>query len=263
MIQLKIINFNIILANVSEGKRIRSSRSTTTKCIKSNKKNTNNESSKRKKTAQGSSNNKKRKCLFPVEPDFRNIPSTSTGITENDYDICIQPSSDSEFDLIREDLTTVNMSQNRNTDIDSEHLSPDKTARTVKSPISKSIKVFKDLHFVLSYAKYKRIPMTTDSEQGTDHDASYNTSFFKPDKPHKKYLETLIRKNGGSVHSFLNVIPRSCYKFSYLITDTPSQTCNFYLSLSLGIPSYHHKHVENAVSEVSIMTKLLEYKLSS
>lgn len=78
-----------------------------------------------------------------------------------------------------------------------------------------------------------------------------DTNFFKPDKPHKKYLETLIRKNGGSVHSFLNVIPRSCYKFSYLITDTPSQTCNFYLCLSLGIPSYHHKHVENAVSQVS------------
>lgn len=98
MIQLKIINFNIILANVSEGKRIRSSRSTTTKSLKNNTTNTKNESSKRKKTAQGSGNNKKRKCLFPVEPDIRNIPSTSTGITGDDFDMCIQPSSDSEFE---------------------------------------------------------------------------------------------------------------------------------------------------------------------
>lgn len=98
MIQLKTINFCIILANVSEGKRIRSSRQTTTKCIKKNTANTKNESSKRKKTAQGSGNSKKRKCLFPVEPDPRYIPSTSTGITGDDYDLCIQPSSDSDFE---------------------------------------------------------------------------------------------------------------------------------------------------------------------
>lgn len=66
------------------------------------------------------------------------------------------------------------MSEIRNSDIDSEHLSPDKTVGTIKSPIRKSIKVFKDLHFVISYAKYKRIPMTNDSDQSTDHDASYS-----------------------------------------------------------------------------------------
>lgn len=92
-----MINFNI-LANVSEGKRIRSSRSTTTKSLKNNTANTKNESSKRKKTNQGTGNSKKRKCLFPVESDFRNIPSTSTGITGNDGDLCIQPSSDSDIE---------------------------------------------------------------------------------------------------------------------------------------------------------------------
>lgn len=83
------------------------------------------------------------------------------------------------FSIIREDLTNVDMSQIRNSDIDSEHFSPDKTNFIIKSPTNKSIKVFKDLHFVLSYAKYKRIPMANDSsDQGTDHDASYSKLKF-------------------------------------------------------------------------------------
>jgi len=72
------------------------------------------------------------------------------------------------FSHIREDLTTVNMNQLKNSDIDSEHSSPDKTQSIMMSPINK-IKIFKDLHFVLSYAKYKRIPMH-DSDQGTDNE---------------------------------------------------------------------------------------------
>lgn len=85
--------FNI--ANVSEGKRLRLSRSTSTKC-----KTIKNESSKRKKTKQDvPASNKKRKCLFPEAPDPRCIPSTSTGITRDDYDISYQASSsDSDFE---------------------------------------------------------------------------------------------------------------------------------------------------------------------
>jgi len=88
----------MILANVSEGKRLRLSRSTSTKC-----KPTKNESSKRKKTKQNApeTNKKKRKCLFPEVPDPRYIPSTSTGITAgDDYDegIFQAASSDSDFE---------------------------------------------------------------------------------------------------------------------------------------------------------------------
>lgn len=75
------------------------------------------------------------------------------------------------FSHIREDLTNVNMSQLRSSDIDSEHSSPDKINRIVKSPIDKSKKVFTGLNFVLSYAKYKRMPMTNDSDPGnTDNE---------------------------------------------------------------------------------------------
>lgn len=76
------------------------------------------------------------------------------------------------------------------------------------------------------------------------------TDFFIPDKLHKKYIETLIGKHGGTCHRYLNSIPRSRYKFTYLISDTPSQTCNFLLCLGLGIPCYHHKHVEDAIYQV-------------
>lgn len=76
------------------------SRSTTVKCKKINTSNTKNESSKRKRTKQNSSDsNRKRKCLFPEEPDPRCIPSTSTGITEEDYEAALNPvSSDSDFE---------------------------------------------------------------------------------------------------------------------------------------------------------------------
>lgn len=74
------------------------------------------------------------------------------------------------FSHIREDLTTVNMYQLRNSDVDSEHSSPDKTPCIMMSPVNK-IKLFNGLHFVLSYAKYKRIPMH-DSDQGTDNEFS-------------------------------------------------------------------------------------------
>lgn len=90
------------LANVSEGKRIRLSRSTNTKSVNKNVTNTKQGSSKRKKTKQETSgNNKKRKCLFPEVPDPKDIPSTSTGITRNeDFDISIGniSSDSSEFE---------------------------------------------------------------------------------------------------------------------------------------------------------------------
>lgn len=56
------------------------------------------------------------------------------------------------------------MGQLKSSDIDSEHSSPDKISRVIKSPIDKSKKVFTGLNFVLSYAKYKRIPMANDSD---------------------------------------------------------------------------------------------------
>lgn len=73
------------------------------------------------------------------------------------------------FSHVREDLTNVNMSQLKNSDIDSEHSSPDKISRVIVSPVNKSLTLFKNLHFIISYAKYKRIPMSNDSE-GTDND---------------------------------------------------------------------------------------------
>lgn len=85
----------IVLANVSEGKRLRSSRSTNAIEI------TKNTSTKRKSTQQGASEpKKKRKCLFPDKIDPRDIPSTSTGITEENYEMASQivVSSDSEFE---------------------------------------------------------------------------------------------------------------------------------------------------------------------
>lgn len=87
------------IANVSEGKRIRLSRSTNTKSVNQN---VTKQSSKRKKTKQETSGtNKKRKCLFPEVLDPRDIPSTSTGITRNeDCDISIGniSSDSSEFE---------------------------------------------------------------------------------------------------------------------------------------------------------------------
>ncbi|XP_022165129.1 uncharacterized protein LOC111030092 isoform X2 [Myzus persicae] len=235
------------MSNVSEGKRIRLSRSTSTKC-----KATKNESSKRKKTNAPETNKKKRKCLFPEVPDPRSIPSTSTGITGgDDYDEgnFQAASSDSDFDHVREDLTNVNLAQLKNSDIDSEHSSPDKISSAVVSPTTKPVKLFENLHFIVSYSKYKRIPMSNDSDQGTDNEINQHSQYFKPDKIHKKYLENLIYKHGGAVHRYLNVLPKSCYKCSYIITDTPSQTCNFLLGLSLGIPAYHHRCIEHAISQ--------------
>ncbi|XP_003246625.1 uncharacterized protein LOC100168759 isoform X2 [Acyrthosiphon pisum] len=236
------------MSNVSEGKRLRLSRSTSTKC-----KTTKNESSKRKKTKQDApeTNKKKRKCLFPEVPDPRYIPSTSTGITAgDDYDegIFQATSSDSDFDHVREDLTNVNLSQLKNSDIDSEHSSPDKICSKVVSPSAKSIKIFENLHFIVSYSKYKRMPMANESD-GTDSEINQRSRYFQPDKIHKKYLESLIYKHGGACHRYLNVLPKSCYKNSYIITDTPSQTCNFLLGLSLGIPAYHHRCIEHAISQ--------------
>lgn len=94
------INFNIMLANVSDGRRVRSSRSTNTKFGNNATTNKKNASSKRKKTNQEISQTiKKRKCLFPQEPDPRDIPSTSTGITEENFDNLFHfISSDSDFE---------------------------------------------------------------------------------------------------------------------------------------------------------------------
>lgn len=63
------------------------------------------------------------------------------------------------------------MHQLRNTDIDSENSSPDKVDCETITP-NKSLEVFKDLHMVLSYAKYKRIPMCSDSDQSVDNELS-------------------------------------------------------------------------------------------
>lgn len=71
------------------------------------------------------------------------------------------------FSHVREDLTSVNLAQLKNSDIDSEHSSPDKISSAVVSPSTKSMKLFENLHFIVSYSKYKRIPMTNDSD-GTD-----------------------------------------------------------------------------------------------
>jgi len=87
----------VLSANVSEGKRIRLSRSTNMKTINNNVTKTSN---KRKRSRQAEETNKKRKCLFPEELDPRDIPSTSTGITRSDYyDISVKlGSSDSDFE---------------------------------------------------------------------------------------------------------------------------------------------------------------------
>lgn len=93
-IYINNVIFNI-LANVSEGKRLRSSRSNNAIEI------TQKTSTKRKSAQQGASElKKKRKCLFPEKPDPRDIPSTSTGITEENYEMASQivVSSDSEFE---------------------------------------------------------------------------------------------------------------------------------------------------------------------
>lgn len=53
-------------------------------------------------------------------------------------------------------------------DIDSEHSSPDQVKHIIKSPIDKSIQVFKDLYFVLSYAAFKRTPTCNASDLSED-----------------------------------------------------------------------------------------------
>lgn len=63
------------------------------------------------------------------------------------------------------------MSQLRSSDIDSEHSTPEKGISGIKSPNSKSIQIFKDLHFILSYAKFKRIPMV---DSDVDHDSEFS-----------------------------------------------------------------------------------------
>lgn len=73
------------------------------------------------------------------------------------------------FSHVREDLTNVNLAQLKNSDIDSEHSSPDKVSSAAVSP-TKPIKLFENLHFIVSYSKYKRIPMSNDSDQGTDNE---------------------------------------------------------------------------------------------
>jgi len=89
----------VLSAIISEGKRLRLSRSTNTKSVNNNVTKTKG-SSKRKKSKQDEETNKKRICLFPEEPDPRDIPSTSTGITRSEnYDIDIQiGSSESDFE---------------------------------------------------------------------------------------------------------------------------------------------------------------------
>jgi len=74
------------------------------------------------------------------------------------------------FSHVREDLTNVNLAQLKNSDIDSEHSSPDKVTSAAVSPTAKPIKLFENLHFIVSYSKYKRIPMSNDSDQGTDNE---------------------------------------------------------------------------------------------
>ncbi|VVC36757.1 Tudor domain,BRCT domain [Cinara cedri] len=249
-LQSKIVFKNyhrLSLSNVSEGKRLRSSRSTNTT------EKTKDISNKRKSTSQvgPSEPKKKRKCLFPEAPDPRDIPSTSTGITEENYEMAnhIVFSSDSEFDHIREDLTKVNMRKFKYSDIDSEHSSPEQDKHIIKKlSINNCMPVFKDLYFVLSYAAFKRIPTCNASDLSEDELLS-NSQYFEPNKLHKKILEATICQHGGHVFKHLNIIPKSHYKLTYLITDTPSQTCNYFLSLSLGIPSYHHKYIDLAISQ--------------
>lgn len=87
----------MILANISEGKRFRLTRSTNAKSGNGNV----TKSSKRKKTKDESPQvHKKRKCLFPDESDPRCQPSTSTGITGENYELPPLPlvSEDSDFE---------------------------------------------------------------------------------------------------------------------------------------------------------------------
>lgn len=60
------------------------------------------------------------------------------------------------------------MGQLRNSEIDSEHSSPEKHDSPFKVPINDKIKVFANLHFIVSYAKFKRIPTCDESDQSTD-----------------------------------------------------------------------------------------------
>lgn len=60
------------------------------------------------------------------------------------------------------------MGQLRNSEIDSEHSSPEKNDSLFKIPVNDNIKVFENLHFIISYAKFKRIPTCNDSDQSTD-----------------------------------------------------------------------------------------------
>lgn len=92
----KLTDFNVISANISEGKRIRLSRSTSVKCTQNNT----TKSSKRKIPKQESPQSvKKRKCLFPEESDPRNVPSTSTGVTRENFFPSPSPASeDSDFE---------------------------------------------------------------------------------------------------------------------------------------------------------------------
>lgn len=77
-----------------------------------------------------------------------------------------------------------------------------------------------------------------------------DSDYYKADKLFKPQLETLIKKHGGTVFWYVNQIPKSHRKLSYLITDTPSQTCNFLLALAYGVPCYHHRYIEQAISQV-------------
>lgn len=69
------------------------------------------------------------------------------------------------------------MSQLRSSEIDSEHSTPEKGGICgIKSPNSKSIQIFKDLHFILSYAKFKRTPMV---DSDVDHDSEFSLRKLK------------------------------------------------------------------------------------
>ncbi|XP_050547040.1 TP53-binding protein 1-like isoform X2 [Daktulosphaira vitifoliae] len=242
-----------------DGKRIRLSRSTNTKKQRQQiESKTGEETNKRKKNKLQT--DKKRKCLFPLEKDPRDIPSTSTGITESIYHLSPQYSSqtDSDFDHIREELTTVDMFHLKDSQIDSDHSSVEKSPIKIDcNESTKIVKVFSNLSFVISYSKYKRRPMPNDSDQSSDNEFDSSPDYFAPSVIHKKSLIKQITKFGGAIYRCLNLVPKNQLKSCFLITDTPSHTCNYFLSIALGVPAYHHNYIQQAIEQKKIFTEVI------
>ncbi|XP_050428098.1 TP53-binding protein 1-like [Adelges cooleyi] len=233
-------------SEASTGKRIRLSRSTNIKKNLLNK--TANESTKRKKCKQ-TDVEKKRKCLFPKHVEPKDVPSTSTGITvEAGFNAHSRRSlSESEFEDNREDVCTIDMSKLNDSQIDSEYSSAESVTKIDCNENTKIKKVFSNLNFVITYSKYKRRPMPDDSDKSSEDNDDTTQDPYDASAVDKRSLNKKIMKYGGTTFRRVNEVPKSLLKSCYLITDTPSQTCNFFLALALGVPAYHINLIHQAV----------------